>query len=57
VSLIVAAPVEYGQGWIVGRYPDITDIAMSGVGGLLGAWAGTDGEAMFDEVVASLRRS
>jgi glycopeptide antibiotics resistance protein len=57
VTFVIAAPVEYGQGWIVGRYPDVTDIAMSVVGGWLGAWAATAGAAMFDEVVASLRGS
>jgi len=36
VTLLIAAPVEYLQGWIVGRYPDVTDIAIS----LGGAWLG-----------------
>lgn len=34
VTLAIAAPIEYLQGWIVGRYPDITDVAIS----LLGVW-------------------
>jgi VanZ family protein len=36
VTLAIAWPIEYFQGWIVGRYPDLTDIAMS----LVGCWAG-----------------
>lgn len=36
LALIVAGPVEYLQGWVVGRYPDITDIGIS----LAGAWLG-----------------
>jgi len=33
---ITAGAFEYGQAWIVGRYPDVTDVGMA----LLGAWAG-----------------
>jgi VanZ family protein len=36
VVLAIAIPVEYAQGWIVGRYPDITDATI----GLIGVWAG-----------------
>lgn len=36
VTLAIAWPIEYLQGWIVGRYPDLTDIAMS----LVGCWVG-----------------
>jgi VanZ family protein len=35
-TLAIAWPVEWLQGWVVGRYPDLTDIAMS----LAGAWLG-----------------
>lgn len=35
-TLAIAGPVEYLQGWVVGRYPDLTDIAMS----LAGGWVG-----------------
>jgi len=35
-TLAIAWPVEYLQGWVVGRYPDLTDIAMS----LAGGWVG-----------------
>src|SRR5262249_24306725 len=36
VTLAIAMPIEYLQGWVVGRYPDVTYIAIS----LAGAWAG-----------------
>ena len=36
LTLIVAAPLEYMQGWVEGRYPDVTDIGMA----LAGAWLG-----------------
>jgi glycopeptide antibiotics resistance protein len=56
-SVIIAMPIEYGQGWIVGRSPDITDVAMSAVGAWLGAWAATRGAAMFHESLASSKRA
>ncbi len=36
LTLAVAGPIEYLQGWVVGRYPDVTDIGIS----LCGAWLG-----------------
>ena len=36
LTLAIAAPIEYLQGWVVGRYPDVSDVCLS----LLGAWAG-----------------
>ena len=36
LTLAIAAPIEYLQGWVVGRYPDVSDVFLS----LLGAWAG-----------------
>jgi len=35
-TFLIAAPIEYAQGWVIGRYPDITDVALS----LAGAWLG-----------------
>lgn len=37
VTLLIAGPLELAQGWIVGRFPDVTDIAMAVLGGLIGA--------------------
>lgn len=42
LTLLIAAPVEYLQGWVVGRYPDLTDVALSLAGAWIGVWAGTD---------------
>lgn len=35
-TLLIAVPIEYGQSWVIGRYPDISDVGVS----LLGAWVG-----------------
>ena len=37
-ALIIAAPVEYLQGWIVGRFPDASDVAVGVCGAVIGAW-------------------
>jgi hypothetical protein len=34
---ILAGVLEYSQGWIVGRYPDVTDFGVGMLGGLCGA--------------------
>jgi len=36
LTLAISAPIEYLQGWVNGRYPDISDIGLS----LAGAWVG-----------------
>jgi VanZ family protein len=46
LALVVAAPVEYGQGWIVGRFADVTDVALSVGGALIGGWTATRGGAL-----------
>jgi VanZ family protein len=43
IALAIAAPVEYLQGWIVGRFPDASDVAVSLGGALTGAWMGPAG--------------
>jgi VanZ family protein len=37
VTGVMASALEYAQGWIVGRYPDVTDVAVSVLGGVVGA--------------------
>jgi glycopeptide antibiotics resistance protein len=44
---VAAWGIEYGQSWFVGRHPDITDIAFSVVGGIVGAWLGGRGVELF----------
>jgi glycopeptide antibiotics resistance protein len=51
-ALVIAVPVEYLQQYIGGRFPDVTDIALSLAGAWLGAWAATRGWRLFDEEMA-----
>jgi glycopeptide antibiotics resistance protein len=51
-ALLIAVPVEYLQQYIGGRFPDVTDIALSLAGAWLGAWAATRGWRLFDEEMA-----
>ena len=37
LSCVMAGLLEYAQGWIVGRYPDPTDVGMAVLGGIAGA--------------------
>lgn len=39
LTLAIAGPIEYLQGWVVGRYPDISDIGVSLAGAFIGYWA------------------
>ena len=48
LALAIAAPVEYAQRFIGGRYPDVTDIALSVAGAWLGLWTATEGWRRFD---------
>jgi glycopeptide antibiotics resistance protein len=47
LTLAIAGPVEYAQGWVVGRYPDVTDVSLSVVSAILGVLAGGYGESLF----------
>ena len=48
LALAIAAPVEYAQHFIGGRYPDVTDIALSVAGAWLGLWTATEGWRRFE---------
>ncbi|HUK34192.1 MAG TPA: VanZ family protein [Vicinamibacterales bacterium] len=56
LALLIAAPVEFLQRFIGGRYPDVTDIGMSVAGAWLGMWIGTRGWQLFNEQIALLNR-
>jgi VanZ family protein len=59
-ALVIAAPVEYAQRFVGGRFPDVTDIALSVAGAWLGAWTATEGWRRFDAelaLISSVRRS
>jgi VanZ family protein len=47
VVLATAIGLEYCQGWIDGRYPDVTDVGISLVGWSVGVWLGGTGWARF----------
>jgi VanZ family protein len=56
LALLIAVPVEYGQRFIGGRFPDVTDIALSVTGAWFGMWIGTGGWALFNEQVALVNK-
>ena len=35
-ALLIAAPLEYLQGWMIGRHGDVTDVAIAGLGAVIG---------------------
>jgi len=56
LALVIAAPVEYLQRFVGGRFPDVTDIGLSVAGAWLGTWIATRGWALFNDQVALLNR-
>jgi glycopeptide antibiotics resistance protein len=50
---VAAAGIEYAQSWAVGRHPDITDVAFSAFGGVLGAWFSGRGAELFERARAA----
>jgi VanZ family protein len=54
LTLGLALPIEWAKGWIVGRYPDITNVAVSIAGGWLGAWSGRAGARAFNAAQGTL---
>jgi VanZ family protein len=46
-TIVVAGLLEYMQGWIVGRYGDVTDVAVAVLGAASGVWAGGTGWRQF----------
>ncbi len=52
-TLGVSVPLEGLQGWIAGRYPDVTDVGISVLGGAAGMWAGGPGWARFTAMLES----
>jgi glycopeptide antibiotics resistance protein len=54
MTFVLATPLEYLQGWVAGRHPDVTDIGVSLLGGLIGAWLGGPGWVAFGRYVDDL---
>jgi VanZ family protein len=55
-ALAIAAPVEWAQRFIGGRFPDVTDIALSVGGAWLGSWTAIEGWRRFDGEIAIISR-
>lgn len=51
IALGIAVPLEYLQGWILGRYPDITDIIGALTGTFAGLWCCTGGWTAFNKSI------
>jgi glycopeptide antibiotics resistance protein len=51
-ALLIAAPVEFLQRYIPGRFPDVTDVGLSLAGAWFGAWTATRGRRLFDDQMA-----
>ena len=51
----IAVPLEYLQGWIPGRYPDVTDISIALLGCVVGLLTGGPGRATFERAVRGQR--
>lgn len=45
---VASVVIEYAQSWFIGRYADLTDVAFSIVGGMLGVWVARQGAELFD---------
>jgi glycopeptide antibiotics resistance protein len=39
IVVALGGVLEYLQGWIVGRYPDVTDVGVLALGAMAGVWA------------------
>ena len=56
-ALLIAGPIEYLQQYVGGRFPDVTDIALSLGGAWFGAWTATQGWRLFDDQIALISSS
>ncbi len=56
LTLSIAVPLEYLQGWVPGRYPDVTDVGIALLGCIAGLWTGGTGRATFERVVRGQRQ-
>jgi VanZ family protein len=51
VTFATAAVLEYSQGWVIGRYPDVTDPGVALLGCAAGLWCGGTGWTRFSNRV------
>ena len=52
IGLGIALPLEFVQGWVVSRHPDITDILGAFIGTVAGGWFAHSGWEMFNKTTA-----
>jgi len=45
IAVALGGVLEYLQGWIVGRYPDVTDVGVLALGAMAGVWAASHAPA------------
>ena len=55
IAFMMAYCLEFSQGWIGGRYPDITDALGGTAGAVFGAWTNAKGWTIFNKYVDALR--
>ena len=48
IAGFIAFPLELSQGWVDGRYPDITDVLGALIGAISGAWTCREGWRAFE---------
>ena len=48
ITVGLAFPLELAQGWVAGRYPDITDVIGAVIGAISGAWTCKEGWSAFN---------
>ena len=48
IAGVIAFPLELTQGWVDGRYPDITDVLGALIGAISGAWTCREGWRAFE---------
>jgi glycopeptide antibiotics resistance protein len=55
ITGVIAFPLELSQGWVDGRYPDITDVLGAVMGAIFGAWTCREGWKAFERYVLYMR--
>ena len=48
ITSLISVPLEFSQGWVDGRYPDITDVLGALIGAIFGAWTCREGWKAFE---------
>ena len=51
IAGLIAIPLEFSQGWVDGRYPDITDVIGALLGAIFGAWICREGWKAFERSI------